>query len=228
MVDVALFELENVLFDTRELRRSAVTEACAAHGIVAAAEPDQLERASAHAAIQAILTANGIGHDDVLIDLIARRAERAFSARLAQRGAVLAPGAAPFVADAASAARLAVVTRASRGDAELLLRLSGLDGAFSVVITSSEVLDAKPSPEGHRAALERMARQRPVRHGAAIALEDGSAGIRAARAAGARCVAAGDVPAHVAMEADAYLASLAETSLGALDKLSTPGPEHVR
>lgn len=227
MVDVALFELENVLFDTRELRRLAVTEACAAHGITAPANADVVGLPT-RGAVQELLTVNGVGHDDTLADLIAVRADRAFSARLAERGANLVPGAAAFVARAAGVARLAIVTRASRADAELLLRLSGLDGAFNVIVTADDVLDAKPSPEGYRSALERAGRQRPVRRGAALALEDGLAGIRAARAAGARCIAVGRAPAHVAMEADAYIESLAGASIDALDKLSTPGAEHVR
>ena len=228
MVDVALFELENVLFDTRELRRIAIAEACTAHGIPVFVDKDSLDGMPTRAAIQSVLTANGIGHDDTLADLIAVRADHAYAERLAERGAMLMPGAAPFIAEAASVARLAVVTRARRAGAELLLRLSGLDGAFNVVITADDVLDPKPSSEGHRLALERASRQRPVRRGAVIALEDALPGIRAAHSAGARCIAIGSTPAHVAMEADAFVGSLAGMTLDVLDKLSTPGAEHVR
>ena len=228
MVDVVLFELENVLFDTRELRRLAVTDACAAHAVPITADLDSLDGMPTRAAVRTVLAMNGMGHDDVLGDLIADAAERAFSARLAERGATVCAGAAPFVVGAAGRARLAIVARARRGDVELVLRLSGLEGAFNVIVSGDDVLDAKPSPAGHRAALERLAKQRPVRRAAALALEDGLAGIQAAHAANARCVAVGAVPAHVAIEADAYVPSLANISLDALDRLSTPGAEHVR
>ncbi len=231
MIDVVIFELENVLFDTRELRRLAVTAACAAEGIPVSSAPDVIDGRPTRAAVRAILSGNAERDevlDEVLVDLIASRANRAFSEQLAQGGVSLARGAASFVAAATGAARLAIVTRAARADAELLLRLSGFDGVFAVVITGDDVLDEKPSAEGYRAARERLIRQRPVRRGALIALEDGLAGIRAAHAADARCIAVGAMPAHIAMEAEAFIATLADTTLEMLDTLSTAGAERVR
>ncbi|MGH2898116.1 MAG: hypothetical protein ACRDMZ_05530, partial [Solirubrobacteraceae bacterium] len=85
-----------------------------------------------------------------------------------------------------------------------------------------------PAPDGYHLALDRLRRSRPVAPGAAIALEDSATGITAARAAKTRCVAVGRVPAHVAIEADAYVASLEKQSLAALDALSRPGQERVQ
>ena len=89
---------------------------------------------------------------------------------------------------------------------------------------ADDVLDAKPSAEGASLALERLGRQRPIVHrSATLALEDGVAGIRAARAAGIRCVAVGPLAAHVAMEADAYVPSLDGQTMRSLDALSATG-----
>jgi beta-phosphoglucomutase-like phosphatase (HAD superfamily) len=59
-------------------------------------------------------------------------------------------------------------------------------------------------------------------------LEDGASGIRAAHAAGIRCIAVGPIAADQAMEADAFVDSIAEHSLKSLDELSSPGQEHVQ
>lgn len=200
-MDAALIEIEGVLFDTRELRR-------AAPGGGAPQTSD----------------------DPVLADLAAMQAERAFSEALGMRGVALREGARDFVREASAVARLVAVTRARRTDAATLLRLAGLDEFFSIVITADDVLESKPSTEAYDLALERLARQRPIASHAVIALEDTASGIRAARATGVRCVAVGDVPAHVAMEADAYVESLSGQTIRSLDQLSRTGggQEHVQ
>jgi HAD superfamily hydrolase (TIGR01509 family) len=194
MVDAVLIEIEGVLFDTRELRRAALGN-----------------------------TQADDTNDPVLADLAALRAERAFSDALASRGASLAEGARDFVREASAVARVVAVTRAKRADASTLLRLAGLEEFFSIVIAAEDFIDAKPSPQGMRLALERLARQRPVNPASVIALEDSAAGIRAARDAGVRCIAVGDVPAHVAIEADAYIESLTGHTMRSLDQLSRMG-----
>jgi beta-phosphoglucomutase-like phosphatase (HAD superfamily) len=205
MVEVALIELEGVVFETRELRERAARDAVAALGF------DE-----------------NTSLDAVMRDLLALGAERAFSERLATGGLSLAPGARAFLEDAAAAARLGVVTRAKRADADLMLRLAGLESIFAVVVCADDVLDAKPAPDGYHLALDRMMRRRPFSRVGAIALESGDAGIGAARAAQMRCVAVGSVPAHVAIEADAFVPTLDGQSLARLDQLSRPGQERVR
>lgn len=201
MVDAALIEIEGVLFDTRELRRAA------------------LESSEGHDS-----------DDPVVADLAAMRAERAFSDALGMRGAALREGARDFVREASAVARLVAVTGARRQDATTLLRLGGLDEFFSIVITADDVLAGRPSAEAYELALDRLTRQRPIDTYAVIALEDTQSGIQAARRAGVRCVAVGDVPAHIAMEADAYVESLAGQTIRSLDHLSRTGggQEHVQ
>jgi HAD superfamily hydrolase (TIGR01509 family) len=205
MVDAALLELEGVLFDTHAVRADSLNEALRAHGL------DSLP-----------------SHDVTLRDLVALRAERAFSHRLATRGAALREGARELVDSAASQVRLVAVTRASRDDASTMLRLAGLSDRFAAVICADDVLDAKPSPEGYRIALERLGRRRPTTPQSVIALEADIAGIRAARAAQIRCVAVGPIEAHLAMEADALVESLVGQTIQSLDLLSRPGQERVQ
>ena len=221
MVDAALLELEGVVFDTRELRRNSLHDALLGHGIASTLDPDAVDGCSPRLAAGASLAGQGVAHDDVLLDLIALGAERAFSSQLALRGAALREGARDFVREASATVRLAIVTRAHRADVETMLRLAGLSEFFTITISADDVLDGKPAAEGHRLALERQTgsgRSRPP----AIALEDSGAGIRAARAAGIRCVAVGPMAAYVAMDADAYIPSVRGQTMRALDQLSRP------
>ncbi|HTE47183.1 MAG TPA: HAD family phosphatase [Gemmatimonadaceae bacterium] len=228
MVDVALFELEGVLFDTRELRRAALREAMVAHGLNVPFDPEVVEGLTPRAAAQDSFVRAHAVWDHVILDLVALDAERSFSRQLATSGAVLQTGARELVDNAASRGRIAVVTRAGRADADLMLRLSGLESAFVVTVCSDNVIEPKPSPAGYQFALERIGRQRPIARSSVLALEDCREGIRAARAAGVRCVAVGALPAHIALEADALVESLAGHTLRSLDALSREGGERVQ
>ena len=191
MVDVALIELEGVVFDTRAPRYEGLREAFIAQGLDVALVPDIVDGLAPRAAVVATLANASMTADDVLVDLLTVRAERAFSRRLAVGGVGLRPGARAFIQAAAGKARLASVTRAIRADADAMLRLAGLDTTFTIVVCADDTLDIKPAADGYELALERLKRQRPFARGAVLALEDGAPGIRAARAANIRCAAVG-------------------------------------
>jgi HAD superfamily hydrolase (TIGR01509 family) len=205
MVDVVLFELEGVVFDTKALREASVREAMTALGI---ADPSEV--------------------DDVLADLVSLRAARAFARHMSARGLVVQPGARALIDEAAAAARLGVVTRANRSEVDGMMRLAGLENAFTVTVCADDALAPKPSAAGYNLALDRLGRQRPIAPGAVVALEDGAAGIRAARAAGVRSIVVGPIAVHDAIEADAYVDSLDGHTLASLDRLSRPGVERVQ
>lgn len=205
MIDVVLLELEGVVFDTKDVRDASHRDAMAAFGV--ASESDA---------------------DDVLRDLIALRAARGFASHLSTSGVHLQPGARPLIDEALASARVGIVTRANRAEANALLRLAGLENAFSVIVCADDALEDKPSAAGYNLALDRLGRKRPIAPGAVVAIEDGAAGIRAARAAGTRCVAVGPIEAFVAIEAHAYVESLVGHTLASLDRLSRPGMEHVK
>ena len=228
MVEVVLVELEGVVFGTRELRLESLRDALVAQGVSVVFDPDVVVGLPTRAAVVAALNAADARHDDVFIDLVVLAAEQAFASQLATGGVNVARGAQTFLERAASAARVGAVTRLSRADAAMLLRLSGLDSAFGAVVCGDDVLDPKPSSEGYELAIDRLSRPQRVARRAILALEDSAPGITAARAARLRCIAVGDVAAHVAMEADAYVASLEGQTLATLDQLSRPGQERVQ
>lgn len=217
-----LMELEGVLVDTREPRQLSLAEALQAERVsLPTRESEDDEGVPPRDAAYALLSGCGVMVDDTALDLIALRAERAFAARIAA-GITLCEGARELVHNAEGRVRLGVVTRARRSEADVMLRLAGLQDAFEVVITADDALDAKPSPEIYRLALGRLGKRRPVAPASALAIEDSAWGVRSAKRAGLRCVAVGSLPVHAAMDADAYVPSLVGHTLETLARLSRP------
>jgi HAD superfamily hydrolase (TIGR01509 family) len=228
MIEAVLCELEGVLVDTFAMRRRALQESFAAEGL---ALPDDTFAAcctgrSTDDAVRAALDAQHASLDDVAITLLVLRADRRF-AELAGHGLLLAPGAMELIERAHGRARLALVTRASRREAELLLAPAGLDAAFECIVCAEDAPAPKPSPAPYAHALDRLARKRPVARERVIALEDGLAGVRAAHAAGVQCIAVGALPADVRAEADAAIPTLAGQSPATLGALITQAQEII-
>lgn len=96
------------------------------------------------------------------------------------------PGAADLLADLhGRGVPLAVVTSGLRAHAtELLAHVGGAE-LFQVIVTAEDVQAGKPDPQGYLAACRALG----VHPADGIAFEDAPAGVRAAAAAGLRCVA---------------------------------------
>ena len=75
---------------------------------------------------------------------------------------------------------LAVATSTRRARAQIKLARSGIEGYFRHVVTSSDVLHAKPAPDLYLLAAQRLG----IALGECLALEDSEFGVRAAAAAG--------------------------------------------
>jgi len=79
---------------------------------------------------------------------------------------------------------MAIATSASEIRTFSTIERMGLGGCFEAVITATDVSEGKPHPAVYRLACERMGIQ-PDR---ALAFDDASAGVLAARSAGMRCI----------------------------------------
>ncbi|HEX6049866.1 MAG TPA: HAD family phosphatase [Gemmatimonadaceae bacterium] len=222
MLQAVLLEFEGVIADTREARKSALSASLADEGIVL----DDWEYAEhclslpVRGATREALALRGIRGDETRVDLATLRAERRF-AELVGAGASLVPGAVALVESIHSHARVGLVSRAARREIEPVLSLAGIDHAFEFVIADDDPFPPKPSPAGYGGALERLARRRAVVPRNVVALEDGRAGIRAAKGAGLRCAVVGLVPAHLAMDADALLPTLVGQTAVSIDSLTS-------
>ncbi len=79
----------------------------------------------------------------------------------------------------------AVATSASRSRARATLIELGIWDCFEVVVTGEDVLQGKPDPAVYRCACERL----QIEAQYLVAVEDAVSGVRAAHAAGLRCLA---------------------------------------
>ena len=110
--------------------------------------------------------------------------------------------------------RVAVASSSPRRWVQGNLERLGIFESFDAVATGDEVPRTKPDPAVYLLALSRLG----VAAADAVALEDSPNGVRAAQAAGMRCVAVpNEVSRHLDLSAaDALLGSLAELDLDAL------------
>jgi HAD superfamily hydrolase (TIGR01509 family) len=228
MLDTVLLELEGVIADTGEARRDAISAALRADSIQlqGAEYRDLCAGLSFDEAVRAAFRGVGRIGDETAIALAAHRAERAYRAYIG-KGLTLVEGARETLERLHDTVRLALVTRSPRNDAMFVLSLARVEHLFTCVVAAEDA-PAKPSPEPYRLALARLQRARArVVRGTVVAVEDGLPGIRSARAAGLATVVVGDVPAHVALEADGYVASIAGLTAESLLSLVAPRIEPI-
>jgi beta-phosphoglucomutase-like phosphatase (HAD superfamily) len=228
MLDTVFLELEGVIADTAEARRDAIMASLQADGVTLppASYRELCAGLSFEAAIRAAFGAFAGPVDETVVALAALRAERAYRAYIG-KGLLLVEGARETLERLHESVRLGLVTRAPGQDAMFVLSLGRMDHLFSCVVAAEDATE-KPSPEPYRLALARMQRTRSrVVRGTVVALEDGRPGIQSARGAGIPSVVVGDVPAHVAMEADAWLPSVAGLTAEHLLSLIAPRIEPI-
>lgn len=228
MLDTVLLELEGVIADTGEARRDAVFASLRADGITLspAEYRDHCAGLAFEDAMRAAFRHSDRPVDDTAIALAAHRAERAYRAYIG-KGLTLVEGARETLERLHDVARLALVTRSPRDDAMFVLSLARVEHLFTCVVASEDG-PAKPSPEPYRLALSRLQRARArVVRGTAVAIEDGLPGVRSAHGAGLPAVVVGDVPAHVALEADGYVSSIAGLTPESLFSLVAPRNEPI-
>jgi len=207
MPDALLLELDTLVAGARAARRAALSCALVEAGHGDAVDPRSL--------------------DDTARELLALRASRHYAAWLSQ-GVTLVDSASYAVIDAAAQVPVAVVSRGTRDEVAHVLALAGLESTVRFVVAAEDVCDGKPSPEGYELALGRLSRLRPLAAGRVLAIEDAPDGVAAARRAGLRVVAVGDLAAHEAAEADAFVPALAGHDLRSLASLAVPTRAPVR
>ena len=105
----------------------------------------------------------------------------------------LFPGVAALIADLAAHMPLAIASGARRREIEAVLRTTDLGRYFDQVVTADEVSQGKPHPEGYTRAFELLRDDEPalgdLQPSECLVFEDSPKGVRAALAAGMRCIA---------------------------------------
>jgi beta-phosphoglucomutase len=213
-----LFDLDGTLAQTDHLHHAAFNAVLAGHG-----------RSLDHPTF--VRHVSGRSNDDITAYLfpdkdaaerrrIAAEKERSFRTLVAA-GVAATPGAAALL-DWARARNVAtgLVTNAPRENADLMVEVLGLRGAFDVEISAVELPRSKPHPEPYLAAVDAL----ELDAARTVAIEDSAPGIAAARAAGLAVVAmagtgtgtafdAADAALVIADMTDARLYAFLETRL---------------
>ena len=197
MPDALLLDWEGCIVDTSAMRQDALQRALQAEGLALNAAP--------------VL-------DPVVADLVAARASRVFAERLG-KGFLLVDGVRALLEGAQVSSRIAIVTRATRSETEFVLRLAGLDGVVSTIVSADDDVNAPPSPAPFLAALAQLAKRREARPDQSIVVATSADVLRSARSAALRTVALA-APAHIALEADGAVDSLAGLTIAGLTRIA--------
>ncbi|MDI5966197.1 HAD family hydrolase [Streptantibioticus silvisoli] len=225
-IPAVIFDLDGTLVDSEPLYYEAGRRTLAAHGVTGFSWERHLRFV-------------GVGTEDTLRSL---RAEYGLAAPVADLLAemdghylALAPDAALLDGAVALARRLAaaghplaVASGSSRAAIDAALAGSGLAPLFGAVVSAQEVDRGKPAPDVFVEAARRLGAD--AAH--CVVVEDSPPGVRAAAAAGMRCVAAPSVPARAGDEVFASVGLLFAGGPAAFDARAafdwiTGGPRPV-
>ncbi|MBZ0298860.1 MAG: HAD family phosphatase [Anaerolineae bacterium] len=151
---------------------------------------------------------------EAIMDDIIRRVMAQYDAQLPTR-----PGALAAVHLAAQHYRVGLASGSPTAVIQHVLRLTGLDSVFEVVVYGDDMARGKPAPDIYFEALRPLA----VMPEAAVGIEDSGNGIRALKAAGMKAIAAPSPDFPLSEEimklADAYIPSLEDFSLELVNRL---------
>ncbi|HUY12145.1 MAG TPA: HAD family phosphatase [Terriglobia bacterium] len=135
------------------------------------------------------------------------------------------PGAVEFVRMAAERYPLAIASGSMRHEIEYLLGKLGLRDAFHVIASAEDTERSKPNPQIYICAIERLRQLpafsgSPLHAGDCVAIEDAPAGVRAAHAAGMKCIAiTHSRPSGDLLHADVLFQGFPEIDLDSLARL---------
>jgi beta-phosphoglucomutase len=111
----------------------------------------------------------------------------------AQTGIELLPGTRHMLEELHKAGFVqAIGSSAPRANLDLILRLTGIERFFPVVVSMEDTQRGKPDPQVFLVAAERLG----VEPGHCVVIEDAVAGVQAARAGGMKCIAVRFVGHH--------------------------------
>jgi beta-phosphoglucomutase len=193
MIDAAaIWDVDGTLVDTAELHFRAWQAVCAERGRPFTRADFARTFGRRNPEIIEALFGGEIGPREA--EEMADRKEELYRDE-ARRGVGLLPGVRALVEGLGRAGfRQAVGSSAPRANLDLILRLTGVEHFFPVVVSGEDTRHGKPEPEVFLTAAERLG----VAPARCVVLEDAVAGVEAAKAGGMRCIAVRFVGHHPA------------------------------
>lgn len=158
--------------------------------------------------------------DEKLAELIARKAD--YYKQAIRDHVAIFPGVKSLIYTLATSVPLAIASGALRQEIITILTTAGLLNYFQAIVSAEDATQGKPEPEIFLRALAKLnlSAKPPVAPADCVVIEDSKEGIRAARAAGMKCLAVTNShPAELLGEANAVVKSLEAVTLPFLQKL---------
>lgn len=215
-----IFDVDGTLAETEEVHRAAFNAAFAEASLPWHWESDRykelLRVSGGKERIRTFVDEEEIPPDSPLDDLIPslhQTKTRHYVRAVAEGQLVLRPGVLDFIAEARRRGiRLAIATTTSRENVDGLIEAAfGGENVFEAIACGDMVAAKKPAPDVYTLALEQLG----LPAAACLAFEDSANGLRAAKAAGLRCVV---TPAQYTVDEDFTGADLV------LPDLRSPAP----
>lgn len=191
MLKAVIFDFDGVIADSERLHFRAANEVFAWLGVDLAWEKyyaDYLAYTDQEC-FQAVARDYGVSMtENELSALIAKKTE--IFERLARQESTLIDGVAGFIDMLkANNIRLAICSGACLNDIEVMLDGSELLKEFEVVVTADDTTRGKPDPQGYLLTLDQLNSKVALTAEECVVVEDSFGGIKAAKAAGMRCLA---------------------------------------
>jgi HAD superfamily hydrolase (TIGR01509 family) len=216
MVRAVFFDLDGTLADTERQNAEAVARVLLARGRPVTEEERRFVIGHGWAEIYAHLETNG-GIQLSRAELMAEAA-KAREQLVAKEGLQVLPGAVALVRRVSARLPSTVVSGSSREEIAFCLRAIGVHDCFPWFIGAEDTARGKPAPDGYLLAARRF----DVPPERCVVIEDSSAGIAAAKAAGMRCIAvrAGNFAGQPQDGADLIVDEMSEIGDRTLDALA--------
>jgi HAD superfamily hydrolase (TIGR01509 family) len=199
-----VFDMDGLLLDTEVVWQAAEEQLFAAHGAVFTRE-DKMAVIGTSFDLTARYFAERLGQPPergpALVEEMVLSMYEALQVDVAGR-----PGALELVARLRGRLPLALASNSPRRLVDAALATAGLTDVFDVIVTSDDVAHSKPAPDIYLLVCQRLG----VEPGHVLALEDSSAGVAAAKAAGLACIAVPQFAETDVAAADRVIDSLEE------------------
>ncbi len=217
----ALWDMDGTLVDTAEMHFVAWRELCAELGRDFTRADFAATFGRRNPEIFRILFGDRFGPTE-MAELGERKEER-YRAAVRVQGVTPLPGVAALLAGLKAVGfSQAIGTSAPRGNADLILELTGLQPYFAAVVSMEDTQRGKPDPQVFQVGAAKLG----VDAKRCVVFEDASAGVEAARAGGMKCIAVTFVGHHPEAElraagADRVVRTLEEVQAADVQRLFT-------
>jgi len=213
-VIATLFDFNGVLVDDELVHLAAFADVLAPLGITLTRELYE-ERYLAYddrGCFRAVLADHGRAHDPETVAALVEAKKPHYRARI-ETGLRIFPGAVDLVKRRASLGPIGVVSGALEDEIRFALGAMGVADLVRFIVPAEHTQACKPDPEGYALGIGHARRLGAT--GTIVAIEDATNGVKAAKAAGLRCVAVThSYPREplLAAGADAVVDALAEAT----------------